>query len=263
MVGAMLGVRAAGAVMMSVLLLAACSGGDDEPEASPTTEATSATPPASPTPSPTPSVDAPASCTDLGLEAGADVEGRGLAACVTDALREAGSGVQLVEGDDLAGTVRFTWGKDVSYAAEMTSSDGVIELVSIPPRTWVKLGESWAEADAQGDPEQAVAADVGGLLAQAADPGEAVALLRGSSSWTVGDKTERLKRPDGSTVTAWRLTSSPFTADGAQVGDPVVWLDESFAPAGLAASVAADGTTTTTTRYFTDLGEPQDVTPPR
>ena len=147
--------------------------------------------------------------------------------------------------------------------ANTARSDGPVELVSIPPRTWVKLGDSWAEADRSRDPEQQVAADIGGLLASAADPEPAVDLLAGARTGTVADATEELKRPDGTTVTAWRLTSAPFTADGSKVSDPVVWLDESFAPAGMQATVAADGSTSTTTRYFTSLGEPQEVAAPR
>jgi hypothetical protein len=267
----MLGVRAAGAVMMSALLLTACSGGDEEPPAEPSTTATtqSPSPTASATPTPTPSpttsvpADAPASCAKLGLEPRADVQGRRLAACVADGLEKAGSGVQELRGEDLQGTLRFTWGDEVAYAGEVRSSDGALGLVVVPPTTWVDLDGAWTKADPNGSPDEVVAADVGGLYAQAADPGAAVDLLSGSRSWSVGRNPEPVKRPDGSRVTAWRLESSPFSADGAQVSDAVVWLDESLAPVAMQATVTADGTTSTTTRHFVDLGEPQQVRAPR
>lgn len=266
----MLGVRAAGAVMMSALLLAACSGGDDEPSAEPTATTASPSPSATkatptPTPSPTASAPAgaPASCARLGVEARADVRGRGLAACVADGLEKAGSGVQELRGEDLEGTLRFTWGDEVAYAGEVRSSDLTLGLVVVPPTTWVDLDGAWAKADPQGSPEEVVAADVGGLYAQTADPGAAVDLLEGSRSWTVGRKPERVERPDGSSATAWRLESAPFTADGAQVSDAVVWMDEALAPVAMQATVTADGTTSTATRYFVDLGEPQQVQAPR
>jgi hypothetical protein len=262
----MLGVRATGAALMSVLLLTACSGGDDEPKAKPSATSTSASPSATPTSSSTPSTssDAPASCAELSLDAGADVQGRALATCLGDALEQAGSGVEQVVGEDLSATIRFTWADDVSYAGEVQSSDGPVGLVVVPPTTWVDLGDAWAKSDPDGDENEVLAADIGGLVAPVADPGTVVDLVGGSKRWTVGARTEKVDQPDGTTVTAWPLESAPFTADDTQVKDAVLWLDkDTLAPAGMKATVTADGTTTTITRYFSQLGEPQKITPPQ
>ncbi len=260
----MLGVRAAGAVIVSALLLTGCSGGDDQPEADESSApAASASPSPTASPTATAPADAPAGCADLGLEAGSDVEGPALASCLTAGLEEAGSGVEEVSGDDLTGTVRFTYGRDVAYAGQLESSDGTLEITVVPPTTWVKLGEKWVEAKADGDPEQTIAADVGGALAAAADPAAVLDLVRSSSRWAVQAETEDVELADGTTVTAWRLESAPFTSGGAQVEGAVVWLDESLRPVGTQATVTSDGAASTTTRHFTDLGEPQQVGAPQ
>ncbi len=251
---------------MTVLLLSACSGGDDEPKATPSPSRPSASPSATPTPSATPSAssDVPASCAGLGLDAGARVAGRGLGTCLDDALKQAGSGVEQVVGEDLSATIRFTWADDVSYAGEVQSSDGPVGLVVVPPTTWVDLGDAWAKSDPSGDENEVLAADIGGLVAPVADPGTVVDLAGAAKQWTVGSRAEKLDQPGGTTATVWPLESAPFTADGSQVKDAVLWLDdETFAPAGMKATITADGTTTTVTRYFGQLGEPQKITPPQ
>ena len=251
---------------MSVLLLTACSGGDDEPKATPTTSSPSASPSATPSSSATPSTssDVPASCAELGLDAGARGEGRGLGTCLDDALKQAGSGVEQVVGEDVSATIRFTWADEVSYAGEVQSSDGPVGLVVVPPTTWVDLGGAWAKSGPAGDENEVLAADIGGLVAPVADPSTVVDLVGGSKQWTVGRRTDKLDQPDGTTVTVWALESAPFTADGSQVRDAVLWLDDdTLAPAGMKATITADGTTTTVTRYFSQLGEAQKITPPQ
>lgn len=265
----------------AVVLLAGCGEGttpttDGAPSSGSTSSATDApgTPSASGTPSspatdgaspnaPAAAREVPAECAALPLAGGGTYTGKALGACVATTLPSYGSGRMRMFGDDLDGTVAFTYtpeyafevvGKNGPESIRMTYNDGTI---------WVDQGDGPVRGDVESDKQEEMLA---GLVAEMyrvySDPAMYADLVQSSKAWTADSGTKAVELPDGSSVDAFRIVSDePFTWNEAPIDEYVVEFGADWVPVSAAATMSVMGQRSTITQLFYDLGADITITP--
>lgn len=203
--------RHAGAGLATALLLglAACAAG--EPGGAATTSPAAADaattepgdePRAPEVPAP------PASCAALALEVGARISSTDLAACLTDHLRQAGSGSSESEQPGMRTTQRWALADGGLYA--VGTRDGEPSVVLTPDAGWVHTDEGWVRGDPGGSPQEQLAAEGVELYRATSMPEMTYAMVAQAPGFTVGAQ-EELTTADGSTTLLWPIRSDgPF-----------------------------------------------------
>lgn len=222
----------------------------------------SATDGASPS-APTASREVPAECASLALAGDATYSGAELGACVSEALSSYGSGRMRMFGDDLDGTVDFTYTPEYSFSVEGKNGDDDIRMTYTDGTIWVDQGDGPVRGDVESDKQEEMLA---GLVAEMyrvySDPAMFADLVQASKAWTADSGTKAVELPDGSSVDAFRIVSDkPFTWNGAPIDEYVVEFGADWVPVSAAATMSVMGQRSTITQLFYDLGADITITP--
>jgi hypothetical protein len=231
------------------LALASCSGGDDvDDRATLTAQRDGA-------------YVRPASCTALGVEAGATVAGTALAACMDDALAAHVTGRQTIFAgqDDGIVSVTYSLGDPVGY-----ESGGSQDLVVIGDRAWLDVQGEQVVSDPDGDATQQDAARLAATFAERRFVVDTDA-VRSATRWRIGRPRDLRLRQGGTVEDAWPLSvTAPYAADGqTRVTRHVVWLDRTLSPVKVEEDATRDGSPFRSNAELYDLGEKVTVTAPQ
>lgn len=254
---------AALAALASLVVLAGCTTAEPEPTRTIGSPAPSASAPA-PDPEPVSGGwTAPAACTSIAIAPGATLTGAALGACVEEALSSFGSGRMLLTGDQLAGTIAFTYSPRFSFAGELESGDGPVELTFVDETMWVDYGDGPIRGDATSAvTDEQMAGIAGELYRVFSDPAFAGDLIASSPSWTVDTAPARHTLPTGE-VDAYRIVSAaPFAWYDIPVQEYVLWVAPDWTPVAAQSTSDVLSARATVTQDFYDLGEPITVTAP-
>lgn len=235
------------ALTAGLLVLAACSGGDDEQPRTLTAQRDGA-------------YEQPASCASLDVRAGATLTGEALAACMDDALAAHVTGRQTLFAGQADGVVSVTYslGDPIGY-----ESGGSQDLVVIGDDVWMRLQGDWVAGDPDGDETaQRVAA-----FADELDDDFVVNTehVRAGGRWTVGRPRDVALRQGGTVPDAWPVSvAAPYEpAELVQVRKHVVWLDRTLTPVKVETDAVLDGAQARGGTELHDLGEKITITAPR
>ncbi|MGP7959415.1 hypothetical protein ACTVCO_01190 [Sanguibacter sp. A247] len=205
----------------------------------------------------------PAECASLDLAPGAHLGGKGLGACVSRALVSYGSGRMEMTGEQLAGTVAFTYDPDYAFRVEGEGATGAIRMSYVDGEIWLDDGSGPVRGDADSDDMGTRLAGFAGEAYRAlSDPALTADLVAASDGWTVAADRESRTLPDGSTVEAFRIVSDkPFTWNEMPVTEYVLWYGDDWVPVGAQGTVAVFGTSATSVQTFYDLGADITIEP--
>lgn len=262
-------------------LLAGCSGGatsDGTPSGSagappasgaPSTSAPSATVPGEASPGtpgaeePAASSEVPAECASLTLAGGETYSGTELGACVAAMLPSYGSGRMHMFGDDIDGTVAFTYTPLYSFSVEGRTGSGPVRMTYHDGEIWVDQGSGPVRGDVTSDKQdEKLAGFVAEMYRIYSDPAMYADLVSASKGWTADSGTTTVKLPDGSSVESFRIVSDkPFTWHEMPVTEYVVEFGADWVPVSATGTTAFAGQSTTVTQLFYDLGADITITP--
>lgn len=253
-----------------LLALAACAPG--EPGAVPTTTppvaigggGAGATVDAAPV---DPEAALPPSCRTIELEEGARIASADLATCLTDYLRQAGSGYWEGEQPGMTATQRWALADGGLYA--VGTRNGEPSVVLTPDTGWLHSDDGWVRGDAGGSPEEQQAADGIDMYRRSSLPEMTYAMVSQAPGFTVGAQ-EEVEVAEGRTAVLWPIRSdgpfAPFPGVAELVVDELVVWTELPGPTHRldATSGGPAGTATSITRYSrwgeqVDLAEVEEL----
>lgn len=239
------------------------AGATGTPSATPGGTAPSATPSDAATEVPAASREVPAECASLALAGGATYSGEALCACVAEALPSYGSGRMRMFGDDLDGTVAFTYTPAYSFSVEGKNAGDTIRMTYNDGEVWVDQGKGPVRGDMKSEKqEEMLAGFVAEMYRSYSDPAMYADLVRSSKGWTADAGTKAVELPDGSSVDSFRIVSDkPFTWHDAPVDEYVLEFGADWVPVSAAATMSVLGQSSTVTQHFYDLGADITITP--
>lgn len=202
----------------------------------------------------------PASCTGLGVEAGAQVKGADLASCMDDSLEAHVTGRQTLSAGADGGVVNVTYSLGDPKGYE---SGGSQDFVVIGDQAWLRLEAGWVESDPGGEKEQQMAAQLADSLT--GDFAVDTVSLAGSGTWRVGRPRTIELRQGGTVQDAWPVSvAAPYAPDDlTRVTRHVVWLDRTLSPVKIELDATVDGSAAQSTAEMYALGEKITITAPQ
>lgn len=239
------------------------AGASGAPSATPDGTAPSATQTDAATEAPAASREVPAECASLTLAGGTTYSGKELGACVSTTLASFGSGRMRMFGDDLDGTVDFTYTPEYSFSVVGKNGGDTIRMSYNDGTIWVDQGKGPVRGDVESENQEEMLA---GLVAEMyraySDPAMYADLVQSSKGWTADAGTKAVELPDGSSVDSFRIVSDkPFTWHDAPIDEYVVEFGADWVPVSAAATMSLMGTSATVTQHFYDLGADITITP--
>lgn len=238
--------RTAAVLALVLLTVAGCSGDDDAEPVSLTAQRTGP-------------YAQPASCSGLGIEAGARVEGADLAACMDDSLQAHVTGRQTLSAGQDGGVANVTYSLGDPKGYE---SGGSQDFVVIGDQAWLRLEDGWVEGDPDGDQDQQLAAQLAELSGDFVVNTTWVAT---SGPWRVGRPRTIELRQGGTVEDAWPVSvAAPYAPDDTtRVTRHVVWLDRTLSPVKIEIDATDDGGDVRSVAEMYDLGEKITITAPQ
>jgi hypothetical protein len=239
--------RTAAVLALALLAVAGCSGDDDAEPVSLTAQRAGAYQP-------------PASCTGLGVQAGAQVKGADLATCIDDSLEAHVTGRQTLSAGQDGGVVAVTYSLGDPQGYE---SGGSQDFVVIGDQAWIRAEDGWVESDPDGKQEQQQAAQLADSLT--GDFVVQTATIAASGTWRVGRPRTIELRQGGTVQDAWPVSvAAPYAVDGTTpVTRHVVWLDRTLSPVKIELDATVDGSAARSTAEMYALGEKITITAPQ
>ncbi|MFF2007649.1 hypothetical protein ACFVWY_01055 [Streptomyces sp. NPDC058195] len=206
----------------------------------------------------------PATCEALTLKAGATIPGKGLAACVVDAMEAYGTGTEYVLSNDQSGTARFRFGDDPAMAGENDGTGGKkTSYVFLGDEEWIKNDGSWVKGDPEGDSKAVMVASIAKLYRALADPKVTADVIGSSPTWKVEPEKDVIALENGENANALRIVSAePFQWNGAKMSEYILWMKDDATPVGAQGTSTVGGVQSTTSQHFYDLGKPVTIEPP-
>lgn len=268
--------RLASAVLplaLGAALLVGCSStqgpdagaGADTGDAAETVTGPGAEPTASVDPDLDPGVDAGADpselaeCTGIAFEAGAEIAGPQLGACLTAAMVAAGSGTHRVDEDTgRSSLVHFQWTPEFSMSVE-----GDAPIVVRGDTGWVDMGPAgWVQADpGSSDGQVVLATAIVEASTAFADP-RVIGGVLGQSDWRVIGEAP-VPATDAVAESAWHLEAiAPVPFGPVSISDYQLWLRGDYLAAYASATGTFGGITATTTNTYLQWGEPVEIPEP-
>ena len=205
--------------------------------------------------------EVPEECASLTLATGETYKGKDLAYCVTAALTSYGSGMMDMSGDELQGTVQYTYTPDYSFSVEGEANGSAVKLVYNGEGIWADHGNGWIKGDTESDDYEV---QMVGMVAEVykayANPAVTAAMIAGADTWTADAKTEVRTTPAGDKIETIRIANSePFTWNEIEVKEFVLWYGEGWVPVSSEATSGLPGFPAATVgQEFYELGS--DIT---
>lgn len=248
---------------LTALTLAACTSGAPTPDDGATT-ATSTDPVDQATEDSTeestgtdeePDGVAIGECEGILLEAGAELDGTDLGACMSAAMLAAGSGAHVVENSTGTSYAQYEWTPEFSMHVE-----GEVEVVIRGDDGWMLTPESgWVRGDTgSADPEEMMAGTMVELVRAFGDP-RSIGSMLAQTDWTI---VENGSVPSSEALAdiAWLLEpTGSIEMFGVSASDVQLWLGADYLGVYYVATASAMGITDTTSNTFTQWGEPVDI----
>lgn len=220
--------------------------------------------PTSSAPNPSGSGTAVPACISLSLTGRATLTGSALGACLVDAATAAGSGKEKVTTPSSGIDARFRYRDSIDVAGTVEGGDGLTEFVLIGRDSYGRLPGGWVRGDpSSADAEERKVGAAAAAYRRFADPRAALGLVSVVPRWKVRAEQEKVARPDGTSVPAWRLQSTEgFAVQAFVVSEMVVWLGEDRGVLGLQAVLGTGDAGETVTIAYYDWGLPVQIDRP-
>lgn len=251
------------AAAIAVLCLTGCTGATSPQETTPVAPVPSVSPTETPAAQPEATWTAPDSCTSLDLTANAVLPGDALGLCVSEALSSYGSGTESILGDDLSGTIQFTYDPEFSFQGSLQTPSGPIDLTLIDGTMWIDSGAGPVRGDPDSaNPEEVLVGVTGELYRIYADPRVAAEMIAAAPEWRVAPDRELRVLDNGDEIEAYRIVNvEPFVWHEIPADEYILWFAEDWTPVGAQGTMTLMGVTSTLSQQFYDLGEPVTIAP--
>ncbi|MGO2328144.1 hypothetical protein ACTXIU_11850 [Glutamicibacter arilaitensis] len=204
----------------------------------------------------------PAECEKLDLRLGSQLEGKALGECVAVAISSYKSGKMKIKGDS-DGTFEFTYDPDFKVQGEIQTDTSTIKMAFLGDEMWLDSGNGPVKGDRDSEnEEELMAAVVGELTRELADPVQTTKLINAQPTWNVDTSKSSVTLVNGGQTDAYRIASAgPFDWHEIKVEEFVLWFDEDWVPLSTEATSGMLGMSATNSQQFYDLGEPVEIIP--